>query len=118
MRSRAEIEYMLTQLPWLTQSWSAPQRRGAIEACKWVLGQQAKSPVTGQVSEQPIGYLAVGREAYAASEAMYNSCEVGSELGVSFLLGVEHLTLWITGKDTLAIPDGWPFPAEAPPVAR
>ncbi|SCL21330.1 hypothetical protein [Micromonospora aurantiaca (nom. illeg.)] len=118
MRSRAEVEYMLAQMPWFSENWNAQHRRGAIETCRWVLGLQAASPVTGKVVDQPVDHFAVGREAYAASEAMYNSAAPGADLGVGFLQGVENLALWITGKDTLAIPDDWPFPAEAPPVPR
>ncbi len=117
MRSREEIAYMLD---WIRQNPSAGGpvfMRGALETLRWALGQQEAAPVTGQKVGYPVPRRIVSNEAFEATTAMYNSGRAAvGPLHQSFLEGVEHVAMWLTGSDTMSTSDDWPYPIEAPPV--
>jgi hypothetical protein len=115
MRSQAEISYMLENYPY-TNTLGTAFKRGATAALRWALGRQS-SPVTGRPAAGPAKWSEVNKEAQAAAEAMYNGGRTpAGTLSGPYLQGVEHMTTWINGADSLGRPEGWPFPAEAPPV--
>jgi hypothetical protein len=123
MRSREEIEYMLD---WLTKNPSASGptfQRGALATLLWVLGRAQHAPVTGRVRRAT--HETISQEAFEATTAMYNGGRPPTldgrtlqedPLDQGYLQGVESLTMWITGSDTMALSDDWPFPVEAPPA--
>ena len=118
MRSREEIAYMHD---WLSKEqrhrYSGPAyQRGALELLRWTLGRQAAGPVTGRVVER-VSQADVNSEGFEAQTAIYNGGRAAvGELPNQFLLGVEAYSIWLTGGDSLALPEEWPFPGEAPPT--
>jgi hypothetical protein len=119
MRSREEIAYMLD---WLTKeqhrlAGGPAYQRGGLELLRWTLGKTATAPITGRQVSQPVDRSAVNDEGYEAQTAMYNGgrTPVGT-LSHQFLLGVEAYSIWITGGDSLALPQDWPYPDEALPA--
>lgn len=117
MRSREEIAYMLD---WLRKyPWSSGPvfMRGAFETLRWALGQQEAAPVTGRKVGYPVPRQIVSNEAFEATTSMYNGGRAAvGQLHQSFLEGVEHVAMWITGSDTMSTDDDWPFAPEAPPT--
>ncbi len=119
MRSREEIAYMLD---WLTKeqhrlAGGPAYQRGGLELLRWTLGRQPTAPVTGRRIPQPIPQSAVNNEGFEAQTSLYNGGRAAvGVLPTPFLLGVEAYSIWITGGDSLALPEDWPYPDEALPA--
>ncbi|KAB1943169.1 hypothetical protein F8271_10390 [Micromonospora sp. ALFpr18c] len=119
LRSRAEIEYMLAHLV-RVYAPTHDYARGGAAVCRWILGHDHASPVTGQFLGRPVTCNDVRHEGYEAQVAMSNGGRPAvsppvDPLSINYLNGVDDWALWVTGGQGVSIPDDWPFD-QGPPL--
>ncbi|MFI6333152.1 hypothetical protein ACIBBG_33315 [Micromonospora chersina] len=127
LKSREEIEYMLD---WIFRDlvpaddrsldYAREYARGGAAVCRWILGRDHASPVTGKVLNRPVTCNDVRHEGYEAQVAMANGGYPAVRpprppLSMNFLNGVDDWASWATGSQGVSLPDGWPFD-QGPPL--
>jgi hypothetical protein len=115
LKSREEIEYMLENMFTIYASATRDWVRGGAAVCRWILGRDHASPVTGKVLDRPVTCNDVGHEGYDAQVAMANGgrAPVGP-VSLAFLNGVDDWARWATGGQGLPLPQDWPFDQSHP----
>ncbi|MEU0155607.1 hypothetical protein [Micromonospora fulviviridis] len=115
LKSREEIEYMLEYIS-RTYVPMHDYARGGAAVCRWILGRDHASPVTGQVLNRPVTCNDVRHEGYESQVAMANGgiAAVG-RVSLDFLNGVDDWASWATGSQGVSLPDDWPFD-QGPPL--